>query len=171
MIAWSLTITRLFAALSIPFLIGNYYIMFFYSIIAPLTDMLDGFVARRLGSQSMAGALLDVVADKTFCYSFVFSSYFFLGFDSCLFLSILLIWILRDLILFSLYLFSKKPFKALIFGKIYAAFQFFLVFVVSLSQIFGNYSLINSFLYFSNFIFLSLGVVAIFNYFNYFYKK
>ncbi len=64
-----LTILRI---ASIPILVVVFYLPFAWSglaaatlfIVAGVTDWLDGFLARRLGQQSLFGAFLDPVADK-----------------------------------------------------------------------------------------------------------
>jgi CDP-diacylglycerol--glycerol-3-phosphate 3-phosphatidyltransferase/cardiolipin synthase len=64
-----LTLLRLVA---IPVLVGVFYLPFGWSdlcaaaifLVAGLTDMLDGYLARRLGQTSAFGAFLDPVVDK-----------------------------------------------------------------------------------------------------------
>ena len=61
-----LTAARLLAAPYILYLLwtGAYRNAIVWFSIASLTDVLDGFLARRLGVVSKIGALLDPVADK-----------------------------------------------------------------------------------------------------------
>jgi cardiolipin synthase len=62
----SLTTLRLLLAAPLGLLIlqGNYGWALGVGVLAGLTDLLDGFFARRLGTISRIGALLDPVADK-----------------------------------------------------------------------------------------------------------
>lgn len=48
---------------------GQYHFAFFLFIGAALTDIVDGFIARRLNQRSKLGALLDPAADKTMMVS------------------------------------------------------------------------------------------------------
>ena len=61
-----LTAARLLAAPYILYLLwtGEYWIALVWFSIASFTDVLDGFLARRLRIVSKIGALLDPVADK-----------------------------------------------------------------------------------------------------------
>jgi len=47
------------------FLAGSYsYLALFFFLIAGLTDFIDGYVARKTGTETELGALLDLLADK-----------------------------------------------------------------------------------------------------------
>lgn len=48
----------------------------FIFIVAALTDLLDGFVARRFNQQSKVGQLLDPIADKVLIMSTLYSLFF-----------------------------------------------------------------------------------------------
>ena len=54
-------------------------------VIAGITDHLDGYVARRTGSTSSLGALLDLVADKLLIIT---SLFYFVSYQSSIFLII-----------------------------------------------------------------------------------
>ena len=61
-----LTTFRLLVALSIPFLIlyGNYNTLIFLFLTAILSDLLDGFLARKWNATSTYGKIVDVIGDK-----------------------------------------------------------------------------------------------------------
>ena len=61
-----LTLSRILLILPILWLMKDeqYIVSFFLSIIAFITDFLDGKIARHFGSTSLVGTILDPVADK-----------------------------------------------------------------------------------------------------------
>lgn len=61
-----LTVLRLVLALPLGvfILLENYSWALYVGVVAGLSDALDGFIARRLGSISQFGAALDPIADK-----------------------------------------------------------------------------------------------------------
>lgn len=61
-----LTVSRIVLALALIFLPGLSLSFAVLYVLAGLTDMLDGWVARRTGTASEAGARLDTVADIVF---------------------------------------------------------------------------------------------------------
>ena len=68
-------------------------------VIAGITDHLDGYVARKTGSTSSLGALLDLVADKLLIIS---SLFYFVSYESSIFLIMpSLIIIIRELVITS----------------------------------------------------------------------
>ena len=69
-------------------------------VFAGITDHLDGFVARRYGTESSLGALLDLMADKLLIIVILF---FFISFESNILLIIpSLIIIIREIVVTSL---------------------------------------------------------------------
>ena len=69
-------------------------------IIAGITDQLDGYVARKTGSTSSLGALLDLVADKLLI---VITIVYFISYQSSLLLIIpSLIIVIREIVISSL---------------------------------------------------------------------
>lgn len=61
-----LTVSRIVLALALIFLPGLSLSFAVLYVLAGLTDMLDGWVARKTGTASEAGARLDTVADIVF---------------------------------------------------------------------------------------------------------
>jgi CDP-diacylglycerol--glycerol-3-phosphate 3-phosphatidyltransferase len=104
-------------------------------LIAMFTDSVDGYLARKSGSTSRFGAVLDPVMDKFFVY-FVLSVLFF---EHKIELWQALAMITRDLALciFGTYLilrgkWSSYEVKSIIWGKITTAFQFVVLISISL---------------------------------------
>jgi len=58
----------LFLFVSVPF---NYFIAAFLFLLGCLTDLLDGYIARKYNQGSKLGVFLDPMADKVFTYTFV----------------------------------------------------------------------------------------------------
>lgn len=80
-VAWSqlvnfaggLTISRLLIAIVFPFLMSHWLLALFAYLIAVSTDVLDGYVARRTGTDSPAGAILDGWVDKVLHVNVIWS--------------------------------------------------------------------------------------------------
>ncbi len=64
-----ITISRIILIVPVLFLVSeekslsNWFALLFF-ILAGITDNLDGYIARKTGTQSSTGALLDLMADK-----------------------------------------------------------------------------------------------------------
>ena len=61
----------LFRIISLPFIIilffsGHYGITLFLAVLAPISDLFDGIIARRFNMVTELGALLDIVSDLLF---------------------------------------------------------------------------------------------------------
>lgn len=63
-LAGALTLLRLLIAAAMPFVVPTPYVLGVYGF-ALLTDVVDGWVARRTGTASAAGAAFDGWVDKT----------------------------------------------------------------------------------------------------------
>ena len=61
----------------------NNWIALILFVIAGITDHLDGYVARKTGSTSELGALLDLIADKLLI---IVTLFYFISYESNLFL-------------------------------------------------------------------------------------
>ena len=78
------------------------YFIFLFSI---GTDLLDGFVARKLGVSSKSGAFFDIIVDFLFIY-ILFIAFMIKGFYPT-WLLLLLVFVFEQFVLTSLY--SKQP--------------------------------------------------------------
>lgn len=130
------------AGFALAFLQDNSFIRFLAILLAMATDFLDGFLARRQGTTSQFGAILDPIMDKFFV--FFAGGVFFLeerltALKLCALLS-------RDISLcaFGLYLVIVKGWKgyecrAIWWGKITTVAQFFLLIALTFNVAFPSY--------------------------------
>jgi CDP-diacylglycerol--glycerol-3-phosphate 3-phosphatidyltransferase len=102
---------------------------------ALITDVLDGYIARRFNAQTQFGAVLDPLADKVFVGAAVVTFFF----EGHLEIREILAFFCRDLsvLAFALCLFFKgrlheTPVEAFILGKIVTALQFVTLALLSL---------------------------------------
>lgn len=98
-----------------------------------LTDIIDGYIARKNKISSKFGALIDPLGDKVFVVSALLL-FFYLNKISLLEFFVLII---RDIysiteVIITLIKKSKKSHKARVFGKITTALQYFLIFTLIL---------------------------------------
>ena len=121
-----LTAARLLAAPYILYLLwtGAYRNAIVWFSIASLTDVLDGFLARRLGVVSKIGALLDPVADKVL----LSGSFLTLGLRSIIPLWLMLLVLGRDVLILgfaaiALALGIRRDFPPSVWGKASTASQ------------------------------------------------
>lgn len=112
--------------LALAFLQTNLILRVVAIILACLTDILDGFLARRLGKTSQLGALLDPIADKCFAFCALFA----LAQENHLTAFEIMAFLCRDfaVILFGFFLFAKGRlysyrFRSIWCGKITTALQ------------------------------------------------
>lgn len=68
-----LTLSRIVLALAFPFTLRVPLLALAVLVIGGLTDLIDGFLARRFGWTSETGATLDPIADKLLVLSIAFS--------------------------------------------------------------------------------------------------
>jgi phosphatidylglycerophosphate synthase len=125
-----LTLVRVPLAVSFPFLPGP-YVRAIALLIAWTTDIADGWVARRRGEMTRAGAILDGVADHVFAL-FVFGTFLVEGTLSA---GELVIVLSRDIFTTLSYLVVQAarlpvPLKARRSGKLVTGLQHLLVPVV-----------------------------------------
>ena len=109
-------------------------------VIAGITDHLDGYIARKTGSTSSLGALLDLVADKlliviTLCYFISYES-------SILLIAPSLIIIFREIVISSFRQFltervGKNPVMVTFIGKTKTTLQIFALSFLIISPNFG----------------------------------
>lgn len=71
--AGALTFSRLLIAIVFPFLISLWWLALAFYLVAVTTDVLDGYVARRTGTDSPAGAILDGWVDKVLHVNVIWS--------------------------------------------------------------------------------------------------
>ena len=110
-------------------------------VIAGITDHLDGYVARRTGSTSSLGALLDLVADKLLIIT---SLFYFISYESSIFLIIpSLVIIIREIVITSFRQFLAEnqgfnPIKVTLLAKSKTTIQIFAVSFLIISPNFGQ---------------------------------
>jgi len=141
-----ITILRIF--LIIPILIlaspessSFNWIALILFVIAGITDHLDGYVARRTGSTSSLGALLDLVADKLLIIS---SLFYFVSYESSIFLIMpSLVIIIREIVIASFRQFLAEnhgynPVKVTLLAKSKTTIQIFAISFLIISPNFGQ---------------------------------
>lgn len=110
-------------------------------VIAGITDHLDGYVARRTGSTSRLGALLDLVADKLLIIT---SLFYFVSYESSIFLIMpSLIIIIREIVISSFRQFLAEnqgynPVKVTLLAKSKTTIQIFAISFLIISPNFGQ---------------------------------
>tara|TARA_B100001758_G_C18406848_1_gene612692 strand:- start:53 stop:589 length:537 start_codon:yes stop_codon:yes gene_type:complete len=110
-------------------------------VIAGITDHLDGYIARKTGSTSGLGALLDLVADKLLI---IVTLFYFVSYDSSLFLIIpALMIIIREIVISSLRQFlteevGSNPVKVTLLAKSKTTLQIFAISFLIISPNFGQ---------------------------------
>ena len=110
-------------------------------VIAGVTDHLDGYVARKTGSTTNLGALLDLVADKLLI---IITIFYFVSYASSLFLIIpSVIIIFREIVISSLrQLLAEKegenPIKVTFLAKSKTTLQIFALSFLIISPNFGQ---------------------------------
>ena len=110
-------------------------------VIAGITDHLDGYVARRTGSTSSLGALLDLVADKLLI---IITIFFFVSYASSILLIIpSIIIIIREIVISSFrQLIAEKegenPVKVTFIAKSKTTLQIFALSFLIISPNFGQ---------------------------------
>jgi CDP-diacylglycerol--glycerol-3-phosphate 3-phosphatidyltransferase len=67
-----LSLSRILISISLFFFFGNFALFIFFYLLAGLTDVLDGYTARKFNAQSTLGAKLDSIGDLIF-YSLLIS--------------------------------------------------------------------------------------------------
>tara|TARA_B100001057_G_C22831466_1_gene943557 strand:- start:82 stop:618 length:537 start_codon:yes stop_codon:yes gene_type:complete len=110
-------------------------------VIAGITDHLDGYVARRTGSTSSLGALLDLLADKLLIIT---SLFYLVSYESSIFLIIpSLIIIIREIVISSFRQFlaenqGHNPVKVTLLAKSKTTIQIFALSFLIISPNFGQ---------------------------------
>jgi CDP-diacylglycerol--glycerol-3-phosphate 3-phosphatidyltransferase len=110
-------------------------------VIAGITDHLDGYVARRTGSTSSLGALLDLVADKILIIT---SLFYFVSYESSILLIIpSLVIIIREIVISSFRQFLAEnqgynPVKVTFLAKSKTTIQIFAISFLIISPNFGK---------------------------------
>lgn len=98
----------------------NNWIALILFVIAGITDHLDGYIARKTGSTSELGALLDLIADKLLI---IVTLFYFISYESNLFLIVpSIIIIIREIAISSFRQFlaekgGKNPIKVTFIAK------------------------------------------------------
>ena len=110
-------------------------------IIAGITDHLDGYVARRTGSTSSLGALLDLVADKLLIIT---SLFYLVSYESSVLLIIpSLVIVIREIVISSFRQFLAEnqgynPVKVTLLAKSKTTVQIFAISFLIISPNFGQ---------------------------------
>ncbi len=120
----------------------NNWVALILFVIAGITDHLDGLVARKTGTTSELGALLDLVADKLLI---IVTLFYFISYESNLLLivpSILII--IREIVISSFRQFlaekeGKNPVKVTFIAKSKTTLQIFALSFLIISPNFGQF--------------------------------
>ena len=111
-------------------------------VFAGITDHLDGYVARKTGSSSNLGALLDLVADKLLI---IITLFYFISYTSSLMLLLpSIVIIIREIVVSSFrQLLAEKegtnPIKVTFLAKSKTTLQIFAISFLIISPNFGEY--------------------------------
>ncbi len=141
-----ITILRIFLIFPVILLASsdsnpNNWIALVLFVFAGITDQLDGYIARKTGSTSNLGALLDLVADKLLI---IIALFYFISHASDLLLIIpSLIIIVREIVISSFRQFlaeaeGKNPIKVSFLAKSKTTLQIFAVSFLIISPNFGQ---------------------------------
>lgn len=141
----------------------NYKASIILIVIACITDLFDGKLARKWNIVSITGAKLDAVADKVFAVGLI--TCLINEFNFFIFLIILEIIIS----LFNLYVYFKtKETRSLIIGKIKTTSLFITIVLGFISLFFGYFgNIITGFM----FITINLQILSLINYFSIYYNN
>ena len=115
---------------------NNLKVVIILTIIASLTDMLDGFLARKWNVISTFGAKLDTVADKFFAISLVIC----LMKKNSLLIPVFILGILISVINLFYYI-KYNNVKSLFIGKVKTTFLFITLILAFLTNIYENINL------------------------------
>ena len=143
---------------------GNWTALILF-VVAGITDHLDGYVARKTGSSSSLGALLDLVADKLLI---VITLFYFVSYESSLMLLIpSLVIIIREIVISSFrQLLTEKegsnPVKVTFIAKSKTTLQIFALSFLIISPNFGE-----SFWFLTIFLFWLAAYVSIHSLYGY----
>ena len=119
----------------------NNWIALTLFVVAGITDHLDGYIARKLGSSSNLGALLDLVADKLLI---IVTLFYFISYTSSLMLLLpSLVIIIREIVVSSFrQLLAEKegtnPVKVTFLAKSKTTLQIFALSFLIISPNFGE---------------------------------
>jgi cardiolipin synthase len=111
-------------------------------VVAGLTDLFDGWLARRLNQKSSLGAYLDPIADKLL----LSSSFVILAYKQKLAWWVTIIVLSRDILILVvaiviILISGYRPFPPSIFGKLTTFFEIVLVFTVVLVEAYPDLNL------------------------------
>ncbi len=155
-----LTLLRLMASPVVMLLIINYNIVYAFVlfVLAALTDLLDGYLARKFKQKTRFGTILDPIADKLLVG---------LAFTGLLIKYNLDAWIYAVLVIALIYIltyvfFVKKKLKPSLIGKTSAFLQGVAVIVFMFNQVYAIYFIILA---------LIVSVIVVISYINEMVKK
>ena len=171
-----LTISRVILILPVLFFISedsglNNWLALFLFVLAGVTDNLDGYIARKTGTESSLGALLDLLADKllviiTTAYLISYQTH-----ENLLIPAIIIIF--REIIISSLRQFLAEhsggnPIKVSFIAKTKTTFQITALSFLIISPNFGQ-----NFYFFTIILFWLAAIISLYSLYDYFktYKK
>jgi cardiolipin synthase (CMP-forming) len=114
-------------------------------VVAGLTDLFDGWLARRLNQRSSLGAYLDPIADKLL----LSSSFVILAYKQKIAWWLTIIVLSRDILILVvaiviILISGYRPFPPSIFGKLTTFFEIALVFTIVLVEAYPNTNLVGA---------------------------
>ena len=138
-----LSLSRIFLAIMFAFLLFDSKVMIavIFLILASLTDLFDGYLARRLGQVSRTGAILDQISDKLSMLIITIAIFSVLKVPGYIFLILI-----RDFfsIIFGGLIYIRKGIivKASLLGKSITAMQFITLIMIFINQKIAFYLII-----------------------------
>lgn len=165
--------------LLVPFILyliiqNSFLLAFILCCLASITDMLDGFLARRLNNETKLGFYLDVIADKFF----IFSIYSIIGIKLLLPIYIIFCVIFRDIFISGSYILTMLigkniNMKPTNISKLNTFMQMLLIVIIllNLSDINTSYFESNQIIDLLSYIVMFTTVTSFIIYINYWFKE
>ena len=118
------------------FVIDYFFLSFIFSILACLTDIIDGYIARKFNYETQNGFYLDAFADKIF----ILSLYLVMGIKFLLPLYLVIIVLFKDMFIFGCYLLflltnTELGLKVSKLSKINTTLQMILILLVLMNEV------------------------------------
>jgi len=142
---------------------GYWFLAFFIFVLAALSDMLDGFLARLRNEQTLLGACLDPIADKIFIISSFAALAFIKGPTASVF--IIPVWFVWFMVVKEIALIigivilycagTRIDIKPTLWSKVTTALQLFFIWLLFIAYIFNYVSI-----YFFYYLYVVFGIVV-----------